>query len=98
MKLIEIELNEINRKKLNFERIKIEFATKTTFDLIIDSKRNLIDIDVKLKLIVNFLNLNDLKNFFALIFDSKLTTTSTFYLIVFFATIAIFFVFNSFND
>ena len=47
--------------------IEIDFATKMTFDLMIDSKRNIIDIE--LKLFVNFSNLNDLKNCFVLIFD-----------------------------
>ena len=72
--------------------IEIEFATKTTFDLMIRSKRNLIDIDIKLKLIVNFSNLNNLKNCFALIFDLKLTTTLIFCSIVFWMIIVIFFV------
>ena len=92
---IEIERNEIDREKINFElfevNMNVELATKITFDLMINLKYDLIDVDL-LKLIVNFSNLNDSTN---LIFDSKLTTISImtiFYFIFFWTMIVIFFV------
>ena len=60
--------------------MKIEFATKTTFDLMIDSKFDFIDVEFELKLIVNSSNLNDLKLIFAR--NLKLTTSTTFDLII----------------
>ena len=71
--------------------IEIEFATRTTFDLIIDSKHNIIDVEFELKLIANFSNLNDLKNLFNLIFDCDLKTTTISCSIVFFTTTTIVF-------
>ena len=69
--IVDVEQNEINREKFNFEffeiDMKIEFATKTTFDLMIDSKFNI--VDVELKLIVNFSNLNDSEKLRDMIFE-----------------------------
>ena len=48
----------------------------TCFDLMIDSKHNIIDVELELKLIANFSNLNDLKNLLNLIFDCDLKTTT----------------------
>ena len=70
--------------------MKIEFAKRTTFDLMIDSKYNIIDVEFELKLIVNFSYLNDLKHL-TFVSDSELTTTSIFDSITFWATIAVFF-------
>ena len=83
-KFIDVEQNEIDCKKFEFETFeinkKIKFTTKIAFDLTINSKFDLIDIE--LKLILNFSNLNDLKNLI-FDFDSKLSTTSIFYFIFF---------------
>ena len=76
--IVDVEQNEIDRKDVEFEfsevDIKIEFATKRIFDLIIDSKHDIVDIE--LKLIVNFSDLKNLKDLI-LIFNSELTMTST---------------------
>ena len=98
--IVDVEQNKIDRKDVEFKLfeidMKIEFKTKTTCDLMINSKSDI--VDVELKLIVNFLDLNDLKNLLNLILkrDLKLTTTSTtFNLIAFWAMKTIFFVFNA---
>ena len=77
---------EIDCKLFRFEWFKIDFCSRfkiddeQTSDLIIDSKIISIEIEIKLKLIVNFSNLNDLKDLLNLILkrDLKLTTTISF--------------------
>ena len=69
--IVDVEQNEIDREEIIFEffevDVKIEFATRTTFDLMIDSRFDI--VDVELKLIVNFSNLNDLRNSLDLNFE-----------------------------
>ena len=75
---IDVDLNEIDREEINFKffaiDIEFELAMRKTF-----SSFNLIEIELELKSIVNFSDLNDLKNLLNLILkrDLKLTTTST---------------------
>ena len=71
--------------------IEIEFAARTTFDLIIDSKHNIIDVELELRLIANSSNLNDLKNLLNLIFDCDLKMTTISCSVVFFTTTTIVF-------
>ena len=93
-------ISSIDREKLD---IKIKLAIRTTSDWIIDTKLDFIDVELELKLLVNFSNLNDLKNSLNLNFEFCLRTTTTF-LIVSWTTIVIFFasnfiksIFNSFS-
>ena len=74
---VDVDLNEIDREEINFELFEIdiesELAMKKT-----SSNFDLIEIELELKLIVNFSNLNNLKNLLNMILkrDLKLTTTS----------------------
>ena len=72
-----VDLNEIDFKKINFEffeiDIEFEFAMRKTF-----SSFDLIEFELKLKLIVNSSNLHFLKNLLNMTLkrDLKLTATS----------------------
>ena len=95
---VDVDLNEIDREEISFEffeiDMKIEFATRETFDWITISNSDSIEIEFELKLIVNSSDLNDLKLIFER--DLKLTTTSTiFNSTAFWAVKAAFFVFNA---
>ena len=92
--IVDVEQDEIDREKFNFEffeiDMKIELATKTIFDLMIDSRFRSIEIEFELKLIAYSSNLNDLTDLLNLIFDCDLKT-------IFFVsiTICLIFVFDS---
>ena len=80
---VDVDVNEIDREKINFELFEIdiefELTTKKIFNWITISNFDSIEIKLELKSIVNFSKLNDLKNLLNLILkrDLKLTTTST---------------------